>query len=85
MSKKHVVNMTLVDFLSGRRYGESNVANFRFVAWLGSKTLFSKEPLHLCYLTWGLNHWQYTWVFFTRICIVNAIMFSDLLVFKVAK
>lgn len=56
MSKKHVVNVTLDDFLLGRRYGESNVANFRFVARLVSKTLFSKDPIHLCYLTWGLNH-----------------------------
>jgi len=84
MSKKHVVNVTLDDFVLGRRYGESNVANFRFVARLVSKTPFSKDPLHLCYLTWRLNHWQYTW-FFTRIFIVNAIMFPDLLVFKVAK
>lgn len=63
MSEKHVVNMTLDDFLLERRYGESNVADFRFVARLGSKTLFSKEPLHLCYLAWGLNHWQCTWFF----------------------
>jgi len=85
MSKKHVVNVTLDGFVLGRRYGESNLANFRFVARFVSKTPFSKDPLHLCYLTWRVNHWHYTWFFFTRICIVNAIMFSDLLVFKVAK
>lgn len=67
MSEKHVVNMTLDDFLLKRRYGESNVADFRFVARLGSKTLFSKEPLHLCYLAWGLNHWQSTWFFYKNL------------------
>lgn len=43
MSKKHVVDVTLDDFLLGRRYGEANVANFRFVARFVSKTPFSKD------------------------------------------
>ena len=42
MSKKHVVNVTLDDFILGRRYGEVNVANFRFVASLLEKPRFLK-------------------------------------------
>lgn len=56
--------MTVDDFFLGRRYAGSNLANFRFVAWVESKTLFSKDPEYLCYLTWRLNHWICTWFIF---------------------